>query len=66
MRRSSSSLQAVETRPVERTISAADYFIVFEFEDIGSYSLSLHRRQELGVRLGLLESLQHDFHLLSW
>ena len=31
----------------------------------GTAALSLHRRQELGVRLGLLEPLEHNFHLLS-
>src|SRR4030095_5267395 len=29
-----------------------------------SLFLALHRGQELGVRFGLLESFEHDFHLL--
>ena len=28
--------------------------------------LALHRREKLGVGLGLLESLEYDFHLLDW
>src|SRR5262245_10239842 len=28
--------------------------------------LALHRGKEFRVRLRLLESLQHDFHLLDW
>src|ERR1043166_6410481 len=27
--------------------------------------LALHRRQQFGVRLGLLQTLEHDFHLLD-
>src|ERR1044072_3138153 len=30
-----------------------------------TFSLALHRGQELGVRLRLLQSFEHDFHLLN-